>query len=175
MNVNDEYSIVVYINSILWILYITFYMSTYNITCAKVSFTWCPLSVPLYYSYSIVWLDFSGTLFRSFKKADLCHIKMMFPEVFTFLQEKNIPGMYGTQNYGEYQLTVESTGVVGQAQPSGDASHITILTSCRWKKEFRRRLTCIVVQHHKGWVGEIVTEKKQKKRLKREFLYQFPK
>ena len=87
----------------------------------------------------------------------------MFPEVFIFLQGKNIQGMYGTQKYGEYQLIVESTGVVGQAQPSGDASHITTLT--RWKKEFRRRLTCIVVQHHKvrGWVGEIVTEKKQKK------------
>ena len=102
-------------------------------------------------------------MFRSFKTADLGDIKTMFPEVFIFLQEKNIQGMYCTQKYGEYQLTMESTGVVGQDQPSGDASHMTTLT--RWKKEFRRRLTCIVVQHHKvrGWVGEIVTEKKQKK------------
>ena len=61
------------------------------------------------------------------------------------------------KNYGEYQLTVESTGIVGQAQPSGDASHITMLTR---RKEFRRRYTCIVVQHHKvkGWVGEIDSE-----------------
>ena len=49
------------------ILFCEFYtlhsIRVHNITCVKVSFTWCLLSVPLYYSYSVVWLYFSGTYF----------------------------------------------------------------------------------------------------------------
>ena len=97
----------------------------------------------------------------------------MFPEAFIFRQEKNIPGMYSAQKYGEYQLTVESTGVDGQAQPSGDTCHITTLT--RRKKEFRRRLTRIVVQHHKvrRWVGERMREKRQKRKRECFFFFLF--
>ena len=109
--------------------------------------------------FSSLTLFYSCTyLFRTFKKADLSCIKRVYPEAFTFWQEIR---MYGTQ---KYELTIE----VGQAHESYDLKMLS-----RRKEEFRRQLTCIVVQHHKvrGWVGEIDSEGEEAKKIEERMVF----
>ena len=86
---------------------------------------------------------------RTFEKRDLARIKTVYPEAFTYRQEKNIPGIYGLQRYAEYQLTVEATDDDGEASPAGAGQGLHVTALMKRRELFQRRLTRVVLQHHK--------------------------
>ena len=84
----------------------------------------------------------------------LAQMKTVYPEAFIFRQERNIPGTYDLKQYQQYQLTVEASSHVGQAEQQnvGGASTFKgllpqVLVGRR--RHFHKNMLQIVVEHHK--------------------------
>ncbi|KAI3362582.1 hypothetical protein L3Q82_001615 [Scortum barcoo] len=90
---------------------------------------------------------------RRFEESHVGQIKTVFPEAYTFRQEKNIPTFNSSIKKGSYQLTVEPIILSDQKE-----AHPTFSASCLLKRRhiFHMNLVSIVKQHHKVFLSALV-------------------
>ncbi|XP_070697165.1 DNA replication factor Cdt1 isoform X2 [Pempheris klunzingeri] len=90
---------------------------------------------------------------KRFEEGHMGQIKTVFPEAYTFRQEKNIPTFNNSIKKGSYQLTVEPAILCGQneARPVLSASRLL-----ERRHIFHQNLVSIVKQHHKVFLSSLV-------------------
>uniref|UniRef100_A0A3Q3W0I6 CDT1 Geminin-binding domain-containing protein n=1 Tax=Mola mola TaxID=94237 RepID=A0A3Q3W0I6_MOLML len=84
---------------------------------------------------------------KRFEESHVAQIKTVFPDAYTFRQEKNIPTFNSSIKKGSYQLTVEPN----EARPILSASHLLDR-----KHIFHLNLVSIVRRHHKAFLSSLV-------------------
>ncbi|XP_051279415.1 DNA replication factor Cdt1 [Dicentrarchus labrax] len=89
---------------------------------------------------------------KRFEESHLGQIKAVFPEAYTFRQEKNIPTFNSSIKKGSYQLTVEPVILSDQneARPVLSASRLL-----ERRQIFHLNLVSIVKQHHKVFLSTL--------------------
>ncbi|KAM9345093.1 DNA replication factor Cdt1 [Symphorus nematophorus] len=90
---------------------------------------------------------------KRFEESHVGQIKTVFPEAYTFRQEKNIPTFNSSIKKGSYQLTVEPVILSDQSEAR------PMLTASRLldrRHIFHQNLVSIVKQHHKGFLSSLV-------------------
>uniref|UniRef100_A0A673C218 Chromatin licensing and DNA replication factor 1 n=2 Tax=Sphaeramia orbicularis TaxID=375764 RepID=A0A673C218_9TELE len=90
---------------------------------------------------------------KRFEESHMGQIKTVFPEAYTFRQEKNIPTFNSSIKKGSYQLTVEPLLYSDQNE-----AH-PVLTASRLLERrhiFHSNLVSIVKQHHKVFLSSLV-------------------
>ncbi|XP_037544131.1 DNA replication factor Cdt1 [Nematolebias whitei] len=92
-------------------------------------------------------------LHKRFEEGHICQIKTVFPEAYSFKQEKNIPTFSSSVLKGSYQLTVEPLFGPDQneARPVLSASRLL-----ERRRIFHQNLVSIVKQHHKDFLSSLV-------------------
>lgn len=90
---------------------------------------------------------------KRFEESHVGQIKTVFPEAFTFRQEKNIPTFNHSIKTGSYQLTVEPAlpSEKNGARPVLSASHLLDR-----RHIFHQNLVSTVKQHHKVFLSSLV-------------------
>ncbi|XP_071337708.1 DNA replication factor Cdt1 [Trachinotus anak] len=90
---------------------------------------------------------------KRFEESHMGQIKTVFPEAYTFRQEKNIPTFNSSIKKGSYQLTVEPVILSDQneARPVLSASRLL-----ERRHIFHLNLVSIVKQHHKVFLSSLV-------------------
>ncbi|XP_038593162.1 DNA replication factor Cdt1 [Micropterus salmoides] len=90
---------------------------------------------------------------KRFEESHVGQIKTVFPEAYTFRQEKNIPTFNSSIKKGSYQLTMEPVIVSDQneARPLLSASRLL-----ERRQIFHLNLVSIVKQHHKVFLSTLV-------------------
>ncbi|XP_022624781.1 DNA replication factor Cdt1 [Seriola dumerili] len=90
---------------------------------------------------------------KRFEESHVGQIKTVFPEAYTFRQEKNIPTFNSSIKKGSYQLTVEPVILSDQneARPVLSASRLL-----ERRHIFHLNLVSIVKQHHKVFLSSLV-------------------
>ncbi|XP_036979445.1 DNA replication factor Cdt1 [Acanthopagrus latus] len=90
---------------------------------------------------------------KRFEESHIGQIKTVFPEAYTFRQEKNIPTFNSSIKKGSYQLTVEPVILSDQneARLVLSASHLV-----ERRRTFHLKLVCIVKRHHKVFLSSLV-------------------
>ncbi|XP_029305027.1 DNA replication factor Cdt1 [Cottoperca gobio] len=90
---------------------------------------------------------------KRFEESHVGQIKTVFPEAYTFRQEKNIPTFNSSIKKGSYQLTVEPVILSDQneARPFLSASRLL-----ERRRIFHLNLVSIVKQHHKVFLSLLV-------------------
>ncbi|KAK5881911.1 hypothetical protein CesoFtcFv8_020549 [Champsocephalus esox] len=90
---------------------------------------------------------------KRFEESHVGQIKMVFPEAYTFRQERNIPTFTSGIKKGSYQLTVEPVVPSDQNEPRPvfSASHLL-----ERRRIFHRSLVSVVKQHHKAFLSTLV-------------------
>ncbi|XP_028279379.1 DNA replication factor Cdt1 [Parambassis ranga] len=90
---------------------------------------------------------------KRFEESHVGQIKMVFPEAYTYRQEKNIPTFNSSIKKGSYQLTVEPVIHCDQneARPLLSASRLL-----ERRQIFHQNLVSIVKQHHKAFLSSLV-------------------
>uniref|UniRef100_A0A3B4YK17 Chromatin licensing and DNA replication factor 1 n=1 Tax=Seriola lalandi dorsalis TaxID=1841481 RepID=A0A3B4YK17_SERLL len=86
---------------------------------------------------------------KRFEESHVGQIKTVFPEAYTFRQEKNIPTFNSSIKKGSYQLTMEP--VILSARPVLSASRLL-----ERRRIFHLNLVSIVKQHHKVFLSSLV-------------------
>ncbi|XP_039994243.1 DNA replication factor Cdt1 [Xiphias gladius] len=92
-------------------------------------------------------------LHKRFEESHVGQIKTVFPEAFTFRQEKNIPTFNNSIKKGNYQLTVEPIILSDQTEARPVLSASRLLER---RHVFHMNLVSIVKQHHKGFLSSLV-------------------
>uniref|UniRef100_UPI0037E738EC DNA replication factor Cdt1 n=1 Tax=Semicossyphus pulcher TaxID=241346 RepID=UPI0037E738EC len=90
---------------------------------------------------------------KRFEESHVGQIKTVFPEAFTFRQEKNIPTFSSSIKKGSHQLTVEPT------LPSDQNESRPLLSASRLldrRHIFHQNLVTIVKEHHKVFLSSLV-------------------
>ncbi|XP_059215435.1 DNA replication factor Cdt1 [Centropristis striata] len=90
---------------------------------------------------------------KRFEESHVCQIKTVFPEAYTFRQEKNIPTFNSSIKKGSYQLTVEPV------IPSDQSEARPLLLASRLlerRQVFHHNLVSIVKQHHQVFLSSLV-------------------
>ncbi|XP_073337457.1 DNA replication factor Cdt1 [Pagrus major] len=89
---------------------------------------------------------------KRFEESHVGQIKTVFPEAYTFRQEKNIPTFNSSIKRGSYQLTVEPIihSDQNEARLVLSASHLL-----ERRRIFHLNLVCIVKQHHKVFLSSL--------------------
>ncbi|XP_019719966.1 DNA replication factor Cdt1 [Hippocampus comes] len=92
---------------------------------------------------------------RRFEETHVGQMKTVFPEAYTFRQEKNIPTYNNCIKKGSYQLTVEPALFCGQkeGQPILTASDLL-----ERRHTFHRNLVSIVKHHHKMFLSSLTPQ-----------------
>ncbi|KAI4812582.1 hypothetical protein KUCAC02_023957 [Chaenocephalus aceratus] len=90
---------------------------------------------------------------KRFEESHVGQIKMVFPEAYTFRQEKNIPTFTSGIKKGSYQLTVEPVVPSDQNEPRPVFSATHLLER---RQIFHRSLVSVVKQHHKVFLSTLV-------------------
>ncbi|XP_075932921.1 DNA replication factor Cdt1 [Anarhichas minor] len=90
---------------------------------------------------------------KRFEEGHVSQIKMVFPEAYTFRQEKNVPTFNSSIKKGRYQLTVDPVLLSDQneARPVLSASRLL-----ERRLIFHLNLVSIVKQHHKIFLSLLV-------------------
>ncbi|XP_020493917.1 DNA replication factor Cdt1 [Labrus bergylta] len=90
---------------------------------------------------------------KRFEENHVCQIKTVFPEAYTFRQEKNIPTFNSSIKKGSHQLTVEPVFPSDQNE-----SRPLLSASCLLDRRriFHQKLVSIVKQHHKVFLSSLV-------------------
>ncbi|XP_076021361.1 DNA replication factor Cdt1 [Genypterus blacodes] len=90
---------------------------------------------------------------KRFEESHVAQIKAVFPDAYTFRQEKNIPNFSCQVKRSSYQLTVEP--VIHSDQ---NESRPLLLASCLLERRriFHSNLLAIVKQHHKDFLSSLV-------------------
>ncbi|XP_071767536.1 DNA replication factor Cdt1 [Centroberyx gerrardi] len=90
---------------------------------------------------------------KRFEESHVGQIKTVFPDAYTFRQEKNIPTFSSNIKKGSYQLTVEPVTYFDQneARPVLSASRLL-----ERRQIFHLNLVSIVKQHHKAFLSSLV-------------------
>ncbi|XP_017284207.1 DNA replication factor Cdt1 isoform X2 [Kryptolebias marmoratus] len=90
---------------------------------------------------------------KRFEESHVCQIKTVFPEAYSFKQEKNILTFGSSVLKSSYQLTVEPLFGPDQneARPVLSASHLL-----ERRRVFHQNLVSIVKQHHKDFLSSLV-------------------
>ncbi|XP_034537600.1 DNA replication factor Cdt1 [Notolabrus celidotus] len=89
---------------------------------------------------------------KRFEENHVCQIKTVFPEAFTFRQEKNIPTYNNSIRTGSYQLTVEPV------LPSDQNEARPLLSASRLldrRHIFHQNMLSIVKQHHTVFLSSL--------------------
>uniref|UniRef100_A0A3Q0S7L5 Chromatin licensing and DNA replication factor 1 n=1 Tax=Amphilophus citrinellus TaxID=61819 RepID=A0A3Q0S7L5_AMPCI len=89
---------------------------------------------------------------KRFEESHIGQIKTVFPEAYTFRQEKNIPTFNSSIKKGSYQLTVEPiiTSELNEARPVLSASRLL-----ERRRIFHQNLVSMVKQHHKVFLSSL--------------------
>ncbi|XP_051937260.1 DNA replication factor Cdt1 [Hippocampus zosterae] len=89
---------------------------------------------------------------RRFEESHVGQVKTVFPQAYTFRQERNIPTYNNSIKKGSYQLTVEPVLFYGQkeGQPTMTASDLL-----ERRHIFHRNLVSIVKHHHKIFLSSL--------------------
>ncbi|KAL3049883.1 hypothetical protein OYC64_012028 [Pagothenia borchgrevinki] len=90
---------------------------------------------------------------KRFEESHVGQIKMVFPEAYTFRQEKNIPTFTSGIKKGSYQLTVEPVVPSNQNEPRPVLSATRLLER---RQIFHHSLVSVVKQHHKVFLSTLV-------------------
>ncbi|XP_056904020.1 DNA replication factor Cdt1 [Takifugu flavidus] len=90
---------------------------------------------------------------KRFEESHVAQIKTVFPEAYTFRQEKNIPPFSGGFKKGTYQLTMEPSFASDQKGicPVFSASRLL-----ERRRTFHLNLVSIVKHHHKAFLSSLV-------------------
>ncbi|TNM99669.1 hypothetical protein fugu_012702 [Takifugu bimaculatus] len=90
---------------------------------------------------------------KRFEESHVAQIKTVFPEAYTFRQEKNIPPFTGGFKKGTYQLTMEPSFASDQKgiRPVFSASRLL-----ERRRTFHLNLVSIVKHHHKAFLSALV-------------------
>uniref|UniRef100_A0A3P8RWS0 Chromatin licensing and DNA replication factor 1 n=1 Tax=Amphiprion percula TaxID=161767 RepID=A0A3P8RWS0_AMPPE len=90
---------------------------------------------------------------KRFEESHMGQIKTVFPEAYSFRQEKNIPSFNSSIKKGSYQLTVEPIIPSGQ----NEAEHVLSASRLLERKQiFHQNLISIVKHHHKAFLSSLV-------------------
>ncbi|XP_044068944.1 DNA replication factor Cdt1 isoform X1 [Siniperca chuatsi] len=90
---------------------------------------------------------------KRFEESHVGQIKTVFPEAYTFRQEKNIPTFNSSVKKGSYQLTVEPVILSDQNETRPVLSASRLLER---RRVFHLNLVSIVKQHHKVFLSSLV-------------------
>ncbi|XP_067465327.1 DNA replication factor Cdt1 [Thunnus thynnus] len=90
---------------------------------------------------------------KRFEESHMGQIRTVFPEAYTFRQEKNIPTFNSSIKKGSYQLTMEPIFHSDQNE-----AHPILSASCLLERRriFHLNLVSIVKQHHKVFLSSLV-------------------
>ncbi|KAF7651982.1 hypothetical protein LDENG_00103250 [Lucifuga dentata] len=90
---------------------------------------------------------------KRFEESHVGQIKTVFPDAYTFRQEKNVPTFSCNVKKSSYQLTVEPViqSEQNEARPVLSASHLL-----QRRQIFHANLVSIVKQHHKAFLSLLV-------------------
>ncbi|XP_013858463.1 DNA replication factor Cdt1 isoform X2 [Austrofundulus limnaeus] len=90
---------------------------------------------------------------KRFEESHICQIKTVFPEAYSFKQEKNVPTFSNNVLKGSYQLTVEPLFGPDQneARPVLTASRLL-----ERRRIFHQSLVSIVKRHHTDFLSSLV-------------------
>lgn len=90
---------------------------------------------------------------KRFEESHVGQIKTVFPEAYSFRQEKNIPSFNSIIKKGSYQLTVEPNIPSGQ----NEAEHVLSASRLLKRRQiFHQNLISIVKHHHKAFLSSLV-------------------
>uniref|UniRef100_A0A3B4FLL3 Chromatin licensing and DNA replication factor 1 n=1 Tax=Pundamilia nyererei TaxID=303518 RepID=A0A3B4FLL3_9CICH len=87
---------------------------------------------------------------KRFEESHVGQIKTVFPEAYTFRQEKHIQAFNSSIKKGSYQLTVDPIIENGEARPVLSASRLL-----ERRRVFHNSLLSIVKQHHKVFLSSL--------------------
>ncbi|XP_077438280.1 DNA replication factor Cdt1 [Vanacampus margaritifer] len=90
---------------------------------------------------------------RQFEEHHIGQIKTVFPEAYTFRQEKNIPTYNSCIKKGNYQLTVEPVLFCGQKEGRPVLAASDLLAR---RHTFHHNLISIVKHHHKLFLSSLI-------------------
>ncbi|XP_041803436.1 DNA replication factor Cdt1 isoform X2 [Chelmon rostratus] len=90
---------------------------------------------------------------KRFEESHVGQIKTVFPEAYTFRQEKNIPTFDSSINKSSYQLTMEPSILSDQNEARPVLSASCLLGR---RRIFHTNLVLIVKQHHKAFLSSLV-------------------
>ncbi|KAM9365271.1 DNA replication factor Cdt1 [Pholidichthys leucotaenia] len=89
---------------------------------------------------------------KRFEESHVGQIKTVFPEAYTFRQEKNIPTFNSSVKKGSYQLTVEPRF---QSEQREDRPVLTASRLLERRRIFHQNLVSIVKRHHKDFLSSL--------------------
>ncbi|XP_054653672.1 DNA replication factor Cdt1 [Dunckerocampus dactyliophorus] len=90
---------------------------------------------------------------KRFQEHHIGQMMTVFPEAYTFRQEKNIPTFNNCVKKGSYQLTVEPVILHGQQEGRPVLTASNLLAR---RRTFHQNLVSIVKQHHKVFLASLV-------------------